>query len=650
MPRPGGIIVCGKRYVVDHEVVTYDDTGGYSAYLPHRSDDITQAFASDPAPGLQNRTTRFRRRRLMGNSHSLSRLRKIVRQIVVHLDGCRDARMCYHVLHNQRGLSVHFMVDNDGTIYQTLDLEHCAFHAGGVNEISIGIELQNRGDAARSPNYYKKERPTVTCRVHGHQFLCYDFTPAQYVAMQRLTHALTRILDVPLVSPQDSAKRHMWTKLESPRSFRGFLGHYHVSTNKWDPGPFDFKRVFREVGSAMSFPLSAPPARDRAPRLTAGTAASDAAQLARVRQQASRYFESSEQDVSAYFPLGPLGQSRLWHGGVHLAWPLGTKVRAVLRGRLVAARVGPPCGIGSCNFALVEHRLTIGRAQLHFFSLYYHLGWSTEDAASEGAVPWLLESRKAAWRSQLDGGQVVLLRRNVEAGEVIGQVGEAGPAGHRESQIHFAIFAPSELTARVDPGAWRVIDGTGNRLCQDSALLRKIDRPVGGQRPDGMLSRRELRNFFRLNPGREPLRKTALRYKAEWVKDGWEDLDKAPDFAQLPAGRRRRMFRQQIKPTLWWSAAVSAHTGLPSDGIVYAYHPIGFLRWFAEVSRKQANLRAIGIEGADRWEGKAAPRHITVDAESGDAMTDSEDFYSGERGKKLTLADLVAGYPSDKGD
>src|SRR5690606_1903341 len=50
-----------------------------------------------------------------------------------------------HILHDRRGLSVHFMLDIDGTIYQTLDLKERAWHATIANDRSIGIEIANMG-------------------------------------------------------------------------------------------------------------------------------------------------------------------------------------------------------------------------------------------------------------------------------------------------------------------------------------------------------------------------------------------------------------------------------------------------------------------------------------------------------------------------
>ena len=648
---PGSeIIICGKPVDVGHRVVTFDDEDGYNAYVPHRTDNIGEIYASKPAPGLADRKTRYRQRRLMGSSGRLSRLKHVVRQLVVHLDGCRDAKMCFDVLHNQRGLSVHFMIDNDGTIYQTLDLLHCAFHAGGVNEVSIGIEMQNRGDAHRYPNFYSGKRDTVTCRVHGHQFLAYDFTAPQYQAAAKLSQALARVFDLPLVAPMQN-QEHYWSKLDRPRGFRGFLGHYHISRNKWDPGPWDFSRMFRMIGSRTTFPLSALPKRF-----------DDEAESA-FQRKAARYYEISELDTRAHFPLGPLGKSRLWHGGVHLVGSRGTPVYAAFRGRVVAAKHTAEEAIGSVNFVLLKHQVALGQhvggtaggtgstrgaGGWTFYSLYYHLQSVFGDGGT-ASFNWLKRAGKSgsdAWLAELERGETVLIDVPVEAGEPIGAVGEAGPSGNREPQIHFAVFSPTETASRLDPGSWRVIEGGSSRLCDDAELLRLIDRPRGGRPRDGMLSRRELRRFFRGSDRRENLRQTVIHYRSEWTPGSWRrELEQAPDFKALSPLLRRRMIARQIRPTLWWTEPVARHAGLPGDGRVYAYHPIGFVEWFNRIRSKLASLRGSGIGDAAAFSGQAAPSHLTVDAESGDEMTDSEDFFSGEHGKALTLDDLVKGYP-----
>jgi hypothetical protein len=55
------------------------------------------------------------------------------------------AANAFKVLHDVRGLSVHFMLDLDGTIYQTLDLKERAWHATTSNSRSVGIEMANIG-------------------------------------------------------------------------------------------------------------------------------------------------------------------------------------------------------------------------------------------------------------------------------------------------------------------------------------------------------------------------------------------------------------------------------------------------------------------------------------------------------------------------
>jgi hypothetical protein len=155
---PGSsIIVCGKKYDIGQRVVTFEDDPGVNAYTPHRTDKPSEVPPFQPAKGMAGIRDRWRQRRLIGADRSIDRLKQVVRQFVVHHDGCQDSRTCFQVLHNERGLSVHFLIDNDGTVFQTLDLVDCAFQAAGVNEISVGVELANRGDAMRFPERLSRQ-------------------------------------------------------------------------------------------------------------------------------------------------------------------------------------------------------------------------------------------------------------------------------------------------------------------------------------------------------------------------------------------------------------------------------------------------------------------------------------------------------------
>ena len=83
--------------------------------------------------------------RVRGGGWDLPLLQRVVDQFVIHFDVCGTSRQCFKVLQDMRGLSVHFMLDLDGTIYQTLDLKERAWHATSSNSRSVGIEIANIG-------------------------------------------------------------------------------------------------------------------------------------------------------------------------------------------------------------------------------------------------------------------------------------------------------------------------------------------------------------------------------------------------------------------------------------------------------------------------------------------------------------------------
>ena len=354
--------------------------------------------------------------------------------------------------------------------------------------------------------------------------------------------------------------------------------------------------------------------------------------------------------IQAHFPVGPLGRSRLWHSGIHLMAGEGKPIFSPLMGEIVAAKVGPACPVGSCNFVLVKHKLFSRRRELPVFSLFFHLQQEQDTQESLNTPPWIIRSRKKAWRDKLLRGEVVQLNEPVREGEVLGHVGLAGPPGQRNPQIHFAIFASKELGKELDPTYWLVVEGDGkSRLCDDPTIIDKIDKPHGGKRRDSRLSRRELVQFFAGDPRRDDLHQLAVRCRAEWTPSDWEaDLAEAGDFAALDAAERRRLIAQQITPTLWWTPAIARHAGLPQDGVIFAYHPIGFLLWFKDLAKRTANEQAVELADASQYTYDPGSERFNLDGDSQVDMVDEEDLFSGDAGKKLTLEDLLEGYPDDE--
>jgi N-acetyl-anhydromuramyl-L-alanine amidase AmpD len=159
--------------------------------------------------------------------------RGAVRQVVLHYDAAGTSARCFAVL-ERRGLSCHFLLDLDGTVYQTLDVAGRAYHAAEFNDGSVGIEIANLG---AYPTRDKVGAGARRGRVHGVELWQEEYTDAQYEALARLVAALCRELDVPLEAPAAKGV------LPKAAGWRGILGHYHLTTQKVDPGPaFDWDR------------------------------------------------------------------------------------------------------------------------------------------------------------------------------------------------------------------------------------------------------------------------------------------------------------------------------------------------------------------------------------------------------------------------
>jgi N-acetyl-anhydromuramyl-L-alanine amidase AmpD len=290
--RGDEIVVCGQLYHTTAPVVLWTDPGGYDAYRVERRfvpfDQASWAKTRDAEIADLRNPNRYGMRlkgltpeqveKVRGGGWDLETLRTVVDQFVIHFDVCGTSKRCFQVLHDQRGLSVHFMLDLDGTIYQTLDLKEGAWHATIANGRSVGIEIANMGayavreDTAIAPvlqSWYKKgddghtlitipgglessgERDTsapfrpareepVVGTIQGQKLLQYDLTPQQYRSLIRLTATLCTIFPrIKCDYPRDASGQVIPQKLPGDllERYEGILGHYHVQTNKVDPGP-----------------------------------------------------------------------------------------------------------------------------------------------------------------------------------------------------------------------------------------------------------------------------------------------------------------------------------------------------------------------------------------------------------------------------
>jgi N-acetylmuramoyl-L-alanine amidase len=645
--QSGNVIIAGQAFAVDAPVINFREPPYWDA-----TKEVCQPTATDPRPRCiggvpysdklpSPYTKRYALRsalRRYGMNPPLEAVKSVIKQFIIHHDGCSSADMCFAVLQNERGLSCHFLVDNDGTIYQTIDLSLMAYHAAEWNVASIGVELCNRGDAKKEPTYYQSgrhgpKRDVKPCRINGHTILAYDYTPAQYDAFSRLCRALQRLLpNLPAEFPQSTPGVQSWDTLPSSASFSfsGYLAHYHLTNQKWDPGPFDFKEFCRKLRGAFSFPVfpKGPPSDPRAlPEVPT--------QTDNLKESVGELYKANEQRADGgFFPVGPWGEARLWHGGVHLAAKADAPVFAPFPGRLVAARMAGNTPIGSANFVLLRHDMSLGSSRVPFYSLYMHLA---NERGADKPAEWTTKSE--AWKASR-GDQVVLLDEPVEAGAMIGHVGTAGPAELSRAQIHVEFFSTSELFTDVPGSPWTLVDGTsGGRFCDSDLVNNNIDTDK-----DGKLSRQELASFYSGGAG-QSMRFLVTLHVSEWTAEpSWAEALRVPkDFKHMKPDEIDALVAEQIAPGLWWDARVAAHCRLPLDGVVYHYHPVSFLGWF---NQQLLDAAANAGPGASIADAREVPPGITDDFGdvTGASMRSSADISEDPCNQKLTLQDLVLGY------
>lgn len=174
---------------------------------------------------------------------------------VNHWDVCLSAKSCASVL-NKRGISVHFCLDNDGTIYQLLDTQHGAWHCSKYhgNHKSIGIEISNAYYPKYQDWYVKNgfgERPMQeNGLVHGRvrdPFLW--FYPVQIRALKALWKAVHMSLGVPLEYPRNDDDSFCTTTHSGCEdgSFEGFCNHYNFVKTKIDCAGLDMPGLLDDV-------------------------------------------------------------------------------------------------------------------------------------------------------------------------------------------------------------------------------------------------------------------------------------------------------------------------------------------------------------------------------------------------------------------
>jgi hypothetical protein len=203
-----------------------------------------------------------------------------IKQLLVHHSGQdrKDPKTMYRVLWDERRLSVHFALDEFAKpvgvlgagpiIWQFVDCDYNAKHAGGMNLTSIGIEVchypcawegKHFGERG-NPGYYSDKNNAkknnvphriVKQPVHRKNLEVFAFTNAATDALARLYAGCWVAIghqrkggfegewEFSPRFPRDSNGDIPFSVVENPKKWIGLITHRQCSKRKWDPGGFD---------------------------------------------------------------------------------------------------------------------------------------------------------------------------------------------------------------------------------------------------------------------------------------------------------------------------------------------------------------------------------------------------------------------------
>ena len=151
----------------------------------------------------------------------------------------------------------------------------------------------------------------IPCKINGHTILSFDYTKEQYDSFIRLCRALTRLLpNLPTEFPQSSPGVQTWDTLPYAKTFgfSGYIGHYHLTAQKWDPGAFDFRDFCRKLRGTFCFPMF--PKED--PKRSPDEIPAIPNDPGDLKEATKDLYKANEARADGgFFPVGPWGEARL---------------------------------------------------------------------------------------------------------------------------------------------------------------------------------------------------------------------------------------------------------------------------------------------------------------------------------------------------
>ncbi len=255
-PR-NSIVFFGELWDVGRRVKKWYERGGFDGYNKKKS----VVTYEDRKTGKTKKKV-IRGKRYGGRFPRPGRGVKAIKQGLIHHTGGYLPGVCFNTLHNNRKLSVQFIVDDWGTIYQTMDVKEIAWHGGKQNRSSFGIECCLRPDAVANPEAYREAKcnrfnlaphKVGRCYIQGRWRSVFIMPDHQVDALARLLAVTWFARDIALgkyafmsgetmIAPKFPERVTGMDEIVVPdmdfrkeyRKHEGLVMHSNVSKKKWD--------------------------------------------------------------------------------------------------------------------------------------------------------------------------------------------------------------------------------------------------------------------------------------------------------------------------------------------------------------------------------------------------------------------------------
>lgn len=195
-----------------------------------------------------------------------TRPKEHIKRIILHWTGGeRQSKDVVEYL-NSQNYGCHFIIDKDGSVFQSQNLNIKTAHASGDNYASIGIEIVNIGLLSEAGGKIPEGRSVYEDTYLGRPTKLLTFTPAQIDSAKKICKNLCQIYGIPYDVPRDKSNQELLLKerfgsRQEIDNYTGICGHYHVDIErnfKPDPGTDLLTSILEEAKQNPALQQSTP--------------------------------------------------------------------------------------------------------------------------------------------------------------------------------------------------------------------------------------------------------------------------------------------------------------------------------------------------------------------------------------------------------